>query len=145
MLNFAGAIIRTQTADPRVVFAAAILHDIGIQEAERKHGSAAGCYQELEGPPIARRILMELGIDSDTITHVCRIVGSHHSAGDIDTPEFRIVWDADWLVNIPTEYADIGSERLRSLVAKVFRTDAGRQMATGLFLGGEEADREATE
>ncbi len=101
VLASAEEIIRTEAGDPRVVFAAAILHDIGIQEAERRHGSAAGTYQELEGPPIARRIMTGLGVDGATIEHVCRIVGSHHSAGDIDTPEFRIVWDADWLVNIP--------------------------------------------
>ena len=30
--------------------AAALLHDIGIHEAERRHGSSAGPYQEQEGP-----------------------------------------------------------------------------------------------
>lgn len=134
VLEYAKAILPTVTADPRVVFAAAILHDIGIQQAEHRHGSAAGKYQEMEGPPIARRMLLEIGVDAETIEHVCRIVGSHHSAGDIDTPEFRIIWDADWLVNIPDEYADSDTERLTSLVAKVFRTGAGKQMAARLFL-----------
>ena len=30
---------------------AALLHDIGIHQAEQIHGSTAGRYQELEGPP----------------------------------------------------------------------------------------------
>jgi len=133
VLEFAEKIMQAEKADPRVVFAAAVLHDIGIQAAEQKHGSAAGNFQELEGPPIARRIMNELGLDSQTIEHVCRIVGSHHSAGDIDTPEFRILWDADWLVNLSDEYADGDSERLRTIVAKVFRTEMGGSLAEQLF------------
>ena len=84
---------------PNVVVAAALLHDIGIHAAERKHGSPAAKYQEIEGPAIARRILEEVGFGEDDIEHVCKIVGSHHSGGLIDTREFRIVWDADVLVN----------------------------------------------
>ena len=33
-----------------VLEAAAVLHDIGIHEAERKHGSSGGHWQEMEGP-----------------------------------------------------------------------------------------------
>ena len=140
VLEYAKEIVRTEGADPRVVFAAAILHDIGIQEAERQHGSAAGKYQEMEGPPIARRIMQDIGVDAETIEHVCRIVGSHHSAGVIDTPEFRILWDADWLVNIPDEYGDWSGDQLRDLVTKVFRTGTAKQMATRLFLEGDIAN-----
>ncbi|MHB9026149.1 MAG: HD domain-containing protein [Armatimonadota bacterium] len=137
VLEYAEEIILAEKADPRVVFAAAVLHDIGIQEAERKHGSSAGNYQEIEGPPIARRIMDTIGLDDATIDHVCRIVGSHHSANDIDTPEFRILWDADWLVNIPEIYADADADRLRDVVSKVFKTGTGRNIATRLFLGEE--------
>ena len=61
VLGYAQRILREVAANEEVVLAAALLHDIGIQEAERKHGSAAGRYQELEGPPIAEQILRELG------------------------------------------------------------------------------------
>jgi len=117
-----------------VVRAAAILHDIGIQEAERVHGSSAGKYQEIEGPPIARKIMEELGIDSEIIEHVCRIIANHHSARDIDTPEFRVVWDADWLVNISEEFNTADKARTSELIEKVFKTDSGKRIAEGLFL-----------
>ena len=51
VLDFAEQILKGEQADPLVVRAAAVLHDIGIHEAERKHGSAAGKYQEMEGVP----------------------------------------------------------------------------------------------
>ncbi len=134
VLQNAEAILATESCDVLVVHAAAILHDIGIHEAERKHGSAGGKYQELEGPPIARGILEDLHVDADRINHICRIVGSHHSAKDIDTVEFRIIWDADWLVNIPDEYPEATEEKLRSLIKRVFRTVKGRELAEQLFL-----------
>ena len=117
-----------------VVTAAAILHDIGIHAAERKHGSSSGRYQEIECPPIAREILDSMNIDDATIDHVCRIVANHHSARDIDTPEFRIIWDADWLVNIPDEYDTSDVKSTSELIDKVFKTPKGRTIAKELFL-----------
>ena len=134
VLDRAETIHESEGGDPLTVRAAAILHDIGIHEAERKHGSAAGRFQEIEGPPIARAILEEFQLDSDTVDHVCRIVGSHHSAKDIDTREFRIVWDADWLVNIPDEHAGASREKLAKLIACIFKTERGRSLAVELFL-----------
>lgn len=134
VLEYAETILPEETADPLTVKAAAILHDIGIHEAERKHGSAAGRFQEIEGPPIARRIMERIGIDGDTIDHACRIVGSHHTAGKMDTPEFRTVWDADWLVNIPDEHATADRKKLARLVDRVFKTEKGRKLAEELFL-----------
>jgi HD superfamily phosphodiesterase len=136
VLGYAEEILAVEGGSALVVRAAAILHDIGIHEAERKHGSTAGRYQEIEGPPIARRIMEGLGLDEETIEHVCRIVGSHHSAGDIDTLEFRIVWDADWLVNIPDELAGAGKDKLKRTVERVFKTRTGREIGTKLFVNG---------
>ena len=115
---------------------AAVLHDIGIHEAERVHGSSAGRYQEIEGPPIARGIMEQLGLDKGTVEHVCRIVGSHHSARDIDTPEFRIVWDADWLVNIPDERPDASPDELAGFIERTLKTQTGKQMARELYVEG---------
>jgi len=130
VLGYADEIRRAEGGDPRVVTAAALLHDIGIHEAERKHGSSAGRWQEIEGPPIARPILEGLGLDAALVDHVCRIVGSHHSGGDIDTLEFRVLWDADWLVNLPEEFSDV-AERHR-VAARVMKTATGRRLAARL-------------
>jgi len=134
VLEYAERIQQAEGGDPLVVKAAAILHDIGIHEAQRKHSSTAGTWQEIEGPPIARAILQEAGLDEDVIDHICRIVGSHHSAGDIDTLEFHIVWDADHLVNIPELHAEASREELSELVARVCKTGRGRALAQMLFL-----------
>ncbi len=134
VLDFARQIHEVEGGDPLIVKAAVILHDIGIKEAEHKHGSSSGRYQEIEGPPIARDILTRCGISGSDIEHICKIVGSHHSGKDIETIEFRIVWDADRLVNIPTELANWSEKVLAETIDKVFKTRTGLQIATELFL-----------
>ncbi|NQT13062.1 MAG: HD domain-containing protein [Planctomycetes bacterium] len=129
VLQYADAILAKEGGDPLTIKAAAILHDVGIPEAERKHGSSAGRFQEIEGPPVARAIMQRLVIDEETIDRVCRIVGSHHSAKDGDTPEFRIIWDADNLVNIPEEHPQASRETLARLIDRRFRTKTGRKLA----------------
>lgn len=134
VLEHSRALLRSEEASPKVVMAAAVLHDIGIKEAEKKHGSAAGAYQEMEGPPIAERIMKEAGLDNETIEHVSHIVGSHHRGNDIDTPEFRIVWDADFLVNLPEEHPDLSGAEIEKKIEKIMRTESGKARAREMFV-----------
>jgi len=138
VLGYANQIQAVEGGDTQVVQAAAILHDIGIQEAERKYGSSAGRYQEIEGPPIAESVLRTRGLDEERIAHVCRIIANHHSARDIDTLEFRVLWDADWLVNLPEVLqngAGMDQPSRIDRIHKIFKTNAGRQIALRLFVG----------
>ena len=134
VFEYAGEILKKEGGDPKVVAAAALLHDIGIKEAERKHGSSAAKYQEIEGPMIAEGIMKDLDLDTETIGHVSRIVGSHHSGRDIDTVEFRIVWDADWIDNIPDVYDVKEKDKLKKEIERLFKTKTGRDIAEGKYL-----------
>jgi putative nucleotidyltransferase with HDIG domain len=140
VLDYAEQIQTAEGGDPLIVKAAAVLHDIGIHEAERKYGSSAGSYQEIEGSPIARKILQNYGLSNEIIEHICKIIANHHSAKDIDTTEFRIVRDADWLVNIPDEFSGIGRKRLKQLINKVFKTKEGHRIATQTLLNADGID-----
>lgn len=82
---------------------AALFHDIGIPEAERKHGSAEPRYQHEEGPPITRAILSKLNVRPDILERVCFIVGNHHTRSMIDNVDFQVVYEADYIVNTTAE------------------------------------------
>ena len=137
VLNYAERIQAEEGGQPLIVKAAAILHDIGIHQAAQKYDSTAGKYQEIEGPPIAREILQGHNVDEAAIEHICRIIANHHTGKDIDTIEFRCVWDADWLVNIPEDLPDADTEKIRQTIEKVFKTDTGRKIAVETLLGGD--------
>lgn len=98
VLGYAEQMLKKEAGDREVVVAAAILHDIGIHAAEKKYGSSAGKYQEIEGPPIAENILKKLSFPGEKITEVLEIIAHHHSGG-IDNLNFKILREADRLVN----------------------------------------------
>ena len=135
VLEFAERILGPEGGNPRVVLAAALLHDIGIKEAERVHGSARAEYQEREGPPIARRIMKEINLNQETIDDVCAIVGCHHHGMDTESPEFRIVWDADVLAGWEEEISPGGPELSREKIEATLKTRPGKELAQRLAKG----------
>jgi HD superfamily phosphodiesterase len=119
-----------------VVLCAAYLHDIGIHEAERKQDNVADGDHESEGPPIAREMLTRLGTREGIINEVCDIIGHHHHPGDDETLNFKIVYDADVLVNLEEQQKDgkMGRETLTDIIEKRMLTDTGKQLARRTLL-----------
>ena len=114
-----------------ILLTAAALHDIGIHNAEAKHHSAAGQYQELEGSPVARDLLARLGAPAPLSERVCFLVGHHHSYAQIDGADFQALVEADFLVNIEEDGLDAASAV--SIGRKYFKTAAGRALLCSLF------------
>ena len=132
--RFAEQILKMEGGNPLVVIGAAYLHDIGIHEAERKHGSTAGNYQELEGPAIAKEILEKVNVEKEMTDEICDIVGHHHSPRDEETLNFQILYEADWLVNLEEEGISKDREKVEKVIAKQFKTVTGKQLAEKLYL-----------
>ncbi|MGZ7209314.1 MAG: HD domain-containing protein, partial [Methanobacterium sp.] len=114
-----------------IIIYSAILHDIGIKVAEKKHNSSVGKYQEIEGPPIAREILSDLKISEEIINRVSEIVGNHHSYTKIDGIDFQIVVEADLLVNIFEEY--MSRETIENINNQIFKTETGKKLIKTMY------------
>ncbi|MGZ7118861.1 MAG: HD domain-containing protein [Methanobacterium sp.] len=114
-----------------IIIYSAILHDIGIKVAEKKHNSSVGKYQEIEGPPIAREILSDLKISEEIINRVGEIVGNHHSYTKIDGIDFQIVVEADLLVNIFEEY--MSRETIENINNQIFKTETGKKLIKTMY------------
>ncbi len=138
---YAEGLLKREGGDYSIVIGAAVLHDIGIHEAERKYGSTGGKYQEIEGPPIARRIMLELGFEEEQVEEVCEIIAHHHSPGKIRTRNFGILYDSDWLVNLRDEYDIQDTKKLAGIIERVFLTESGRALAREIYLReGEQSE-----
>jgi len=131
---WAERIMEVEGGDRDIVLAIGLLHDVGIKEAERLHGYNNGKMQEQYGPPIARKILDEMGFPSEKIDEVCAIIGAHHTPEGVPGPNFPILWDADMIVNLSDEMPNAPREKLESVIARSFRTSAGRELASMCLL-----------
>ena len=112
--------------------AAALVHDIGIHESERKYGFNNGPLQEEEGPAVARPLLEQAGATPEEIQDICWLVAHHHTYTASESLPFRILLEADFLVNayedgLPPASCAAARERL-------FRTETGRAYLDALCL-----------
>ncbi len=110
---------------------AAVVHDIGIKISEEKYHSSAGKYQELEGPPEAERMLLRLGFSPDFIKNVCYLVARHHTYDGISGEVYRILVEADFIVNIFED--NLSRESVLKIRDKIFRTKTGLKILDNMY------------
>lgn len=133
--GFAQCIAGNENVSPnemQVIELAAILHDIGIKEAELKYNSCSGHYQEIEGPHVARQLLSGIDLDADLLERICYLIGHHHSYHKIDGIDFQILVEADFLVNIFEE--NMVPNAINTIVNKHFKTNSVQLLAKSMYL-----------
>lgn len=132
--SFARLIGISEGLDERTQFlveTAALVHDIGIRPSDEKYGEHRGPLQEKEGPAPARRILSELGYDEDVIERVCYLVAHHHTYTNVEGIDYRILLEADFLVNLYEE--ESSEDTIKAALEKIFRTASGIQLCKTMF------------
>lgn len=134
VLDFSEELLRKVGGDWHIVVPAAILHDVGIKIAEEKYGSNAGHLQEKEGPAVARKILLSLGINKTDIDEICEIIAHHHTPGKINSNNFKLLHDSDWLVNLKDEVDLKDKDKVKNIIDKVFFTAQAQEMARNIYL-----------
>lgn len=111
--------------------AAAAVHDIGIHLCELKYGRCDGKLQEQEGPALARDMMEALGFEETVTERVCWLVAHHHTYDNIDSLDYQILVEADFLVNL---YEDnVSREGVQAAYKTIFVTETGRLFCRKMF------------
>ena len=134
---FAQNIARNEQCSEDLVFIlsmAAILHDIGIHNAEEKYHSSAGNYQEREGPPVAEKLMEDLTMEKSVKDRILYLIGNHHTYTNIDGVDYQILIEADFLVNIFEDR--LHKESIDSIKKNIFRTKSGITLLDTLYYNG---------
>ena len=134
VMKYAEELVKKEGRDWHILMPASILYDVGIKVSEEKYGSSAGHLQEKEDPGIARKLLLRLGLKMEYIDEICELIAHHHTPGVINTKNFKIINDADWLVNLKDEVKSSDEKKLRKMIDKVFLTPSGKKMAEKIYL-----------
>ncbi|MCQ2437285.1 MAG: HD domain-containing protein [Clostridia bacterium] len=114
-----------------ILEAAALVHDIAIPLCEKKSGTEAGHYQEIEGPDMAREMLSTIGFDEAVTERVAWLVGHHHTYKDIDKIDYQILVEADFIVNAyESKHSD---EAKQNTLKNIFKTKTGTSIFKTMF------------
>lgn len=111
--------------------AAAIVHDIGILPSLAHYGDDSGPHQEELGPVQAESMLHSLDFSEDAIARVCWLVAHHHTYANIDSTDYRILVEADFLVNLFENHA--GPEAVARARNNIFVTKTGLALLDAQF------------
>ncbi|MDD3223893.1 MAG: HD domain-containing protein [Clostridium sp.] len=110
----------------------AILHDIGIKVSEEKYNSSSGKYQEIEGPAVAKAILLKYNLKNETLDRILYLIGHHHSYSKISGCDFQMLVEADFIVNIFEDR--INKDSIISIRDKYFKTKSGIYFINSMYL-----------
>ena len=132
--GFACAIAKAEKIDEKtlqILEVAAIVHDIGIKNSEKKYNSSAGNYQQIEGPPEAEKLLVSLGFDKQLIDRVCQLIACHHIYNNITETDYQILVEADFIVNAFEDSLPLNA--VTAFCKNIFKTNTGRLYLKNIY------------
>ena len=134
-----GTLERMSQDELDILEAAAILHDIGIHPAEKKYGNCAGPHQEELVPGEAVNLVAtvnnnlpeELRIGNNALERVCFLIAHHHTYTGVDSLDWQILLEADFLVNLYEDNEP--AEAVMKVKETIFRTESGTRILDNMF------------
>ena len=132
--SYARLIAKMEHVDNKTLFVietAALTHDIGIHICEEKYGECGGKLQEKEGPSLAGELLHKLGFEPEISERVQYLIAHHHTYDQVDGPDYRILLEADFLVNAFED--NLPKDAIIHFRDKVFETKTGLHLLNTMF------------
>ena len=114
-----------------ILEAAAVVHDIACPVLREKYGHCEGKMQEKEGPALARKFLGQFDLSQYQTDRIAFLVAHHHTYENVDGMDYRILLEADYIVNAEEKRYSLSS--IRSNFDMVFKTESGKRLAMNIF------------
>ena len=109
----------------------AIVHDIACPLCRRKYGSSAGHLQEQESDALVREFLGPLGVSGAQLDRIAFVVSHHHTYEGVDGIDWRILLEADFLVNADEGHK--GHSAIDAAAEGFFRTETGNRLLRDMY------------
>ena len=132
--NYAKTIAELEKIDADTQFileAAAITHDIACPLCREKYGNTNGKYQEEEGTRLVKAFLADSGMTKAQIDRVAFLVGHHHTFTGIDSLDWQILIEADYIANASEN--GYSKEKVKAFLQKHMKTESGKRLARAVF------------
>lgn len=111
---------------------AAITHDIACPLCREKYNNTNGKNQELESLPLLEEFFDEFSLCEEDKSRIFRLVSHHHTYFEVDGPDYRILLEADFIVNAGE--SEFSKNAIKNALNKIFRTYSGKKILSDIFL-----------
>ena len=116
----------------RTLELAAVVHDIACPACREKYGNANGKYQELESPPLVEKFFEGMPVERRMAERISWLVAHHHTYTDVEGLDYRILLEADFLVNAGE--GGLSRAAIETMRQNVFRTETGIRLLDSVYL-----------
>ena len=116
----------------RTLELAAVVHDIACPACREKYGNANGKYQELESPPLVEKFFEGMPVERRMAERISWLVAHHHTYTDGEGMDYRILLEADFLVNAGE--GGLSRAAIETMRQNVFRTETGIRLLDSVYL-----------
>ena len=108
------------------------MHDIACPACRKKYGNANGKYQELESPPLVEKFFEGTPVERRMAERISWLVAHHHTYTNVDGLDYRILLEADFLVNAGE--GGLSRAAIETMRQNVFRTETGIRLLDSVYL-----------
>lgn len=115
---------------------AAVIHDIACPVCREKYGNTNGANQEKESPVLVENFLKDTDLEQKMKERIKFLVSHHHTYTGVDGLDYRILLEADFLVN--ADEGQMSQEAIETARERVFETAAGKKLLTEIYRLEEE-------
>ena len=107
-------------------------------DIREKYGDTNGSNQEKESPELVENFLKDVEIDTEMKSRINYLVSHHHTYTNVDGIDYRILLEADFLVN--ADESEMSEAAILTARERVFKTNTGKKLLTSIYkLPAEEA------
>ncbi len=110
----------------------AIVHDISCPLCRKKYGNTLASHQEEESPELIEAFFAGSDLRGEETERISWLVSHHHTYTNINSLDYQILLEADYLVNAAENHHD--REKIKAFRDKVFSTPTGMRLLNSIFL-----------
>lgn len=110
---------------------AAIIHDIACPLCRIKYGNTNGKHQEEESAPLVREILEGIDIPEAMADRINYLVSHHHTYTNVDGIDYRILLEADFLVN--ADESNMSADAILNARSSFYETKTGIALLDSIY------------
>jgi hypothetical protein len=133
MVKYADKILLVEGGNPLVVKAATIFLNVGRHIIQNYQNSSEAKPKETDETIQIDEILEKLGVDTDSIEQISQIIAHYYKDDEMNTLEFKIVWDSEKLANLSNLFPFSDMEKTEQLILHTFKTRQGRYLANKIL------------